>query len=462
MNGVAIRQCQALGLHLRNESKKVSASSREIRYRVWWALYGLERHLGVLTGRPTSIVDHDCTAPLPSPFDEEIFASTPQDGEAIAPVRRISSQESATVQSSPSSTASVYNKQSMVAPSTPARSVSDLSKNITPSNSLFFYHYTTLSKLSHEVMNTLYSPHAMRRSWAETETTMQTLNRLADEWRASLPPVFDFTGPDPSPEFTRQRLTLFFCHQSIKIIIHRPCLCRVDTQIPNQSNASKEYNLHAAATCVKAALDMVGFLSDVRDPIGLYQNVPWWSILHYMMQTTTVLMMELSCGAYHMRYDVEKIFNSAKRAVYWFHRMADKSIAVQRAWKLSDEMLRKVAPKIGETVDDMPSEPPPLILSHIDDLSHSAHLMQGPDQHEFSQSTPGHLLYGQSQHPESYAGFNSIFHTSYDHLAPFREQADISQLFPTSIQMDSMARVVGDSTGVQQVLYPWGPNRPPS
>ena len=446
----------------------MSPSSREIRYRVWWALYGLERHLGLLTGRPTSIADRDCTAPLPSPFNEETFTSAPPDGEAIALISRIPSQESATTPSSPSSTPSAQVKSSTVTSPTPVRSASESMKNVPPSNSLFFYYYTQLTMLSHEVMNTLYSPHALKRSWAETQTTMGTLNKMVDNWRASLPPVLDFTAQEQS-QLYRQRLALAFYHQSTRIIIHRPCLCRLDTKIPNESSSSKEFNQIAATKCVHAALGMIDFLPSEPNPIGLYQHVPWWSILHYMMQATTILMMELSYGAYHMPNEAEKIFNSAKKAVYWFYRMAEKSIAVSRAWRLSNEMLRKVAPKIGRHVDDMPSNPPPLIPSYLDELSHSARVMQGPAGlgrlPRFPRQSSGQSSYGQPSHSEDYAGFNPMFHSSYDQFAPFRGQADISNFFPSSTQMDSMARVVEDPTNTQQIFYPldaqWSQNQQP-
>ena len=435
----------------------MSPSSREIRYRVWWALYGLEHHLGVLTGRPISIVDHNCTAPLPSPFNEETFTSAAPDSEARALVRRISSQESATTPSSPSSSLSAHVKSSAVTSPTPVRSASDSLRNVPPSSSLFFHYYTQLTMLSHEVMNTLYSPHALKRSWAETQTTMGTLNKMVENWRARLPPVFDFTTQEQN-QFYRQRLALAFSHQSTRIIIHRPCLCRLDTKIPNESDTSKEFNQIAATKCVHAALGMIDFLPSEPNPIGLYQHVPWWSILHYMMQATTILMMELSYGAYHMPNEADRIFNSVKKAVYWFYRMAEKSIAVSRAWKLSNEMLRKVASKIGRQVDDMPSEPPPLIPSHQDELSRSARGMQGPARlgrrHDFPQQAPTQPWYEPPSHLEHYTGFNPMFHTSYDQFAPFRGQTDISHLFPSSTQMDSMAMVTEDPTSTQQIFYP--------
>jgi len=66
---MAIRAATALGLNMRNESSKLADDLKEIRYRVWWALYTLEYRLCTLTGRANFIVDDYCTTPLPIPFE---------------------------------------------------------------------------------------------------------------------------------------------------------------------------------------------------------------------------------------------------------------------------------------------------------------------------------------------------------------------------------------------------------
>ncbi|RDH26850.1 fungal-specific transcription factor domain-domain-containing protein [Aspergillus welwitschiae] len=75
--GIAIRSSIAMGINLRNQSKEISNTSREIRYRVWWSLYTLENTLSVMTGRPTGTSDRFCTTPLPIPFEEEQFHRDP-------------------------------------------------------------------------------------------------------------------------------------------------------------------------------------------------------------------------------------------------------------------------------------------------------------------------------------------------------------------------------------------------
>lgn len=61
---MAIRYASALGLNLRNDNRNVVDSSKEIRYRVWWALCSVERILAVMLGRLISFSQTDCKALL--------------------------------------------------------------------------------------------------------------------------------------------------------------------------------------------------------------------------------------------------------------------------------------------------------------------------------------------------------------------------------------------------------------
>ena len=137
MCGIAIRSSIALGLHLRNEAKKMSNTSKEIRYRVWWALYGLERHLGVVTGRPSSIDDNQCSTPLPIPYEEEVFFNPStgiNEGEAVERVLRYGSHES----SNSSLHSTGRNNKSPASPNTTSQHSADYFKQVQPSQSLYF------------------------------------------------------------------------------------------------------------------------------------------------------------------------------------------------------------------------------------------------------------------------------------------------------------------------------------
>ena len=480
---MAVRYGISLGLNLRNENDKVRDTHKEIRYRVWWALYGLERLLGAMTGRPTSIENRDCTVPLPIPIEEEAFndpSSGMLHGETVRLMRRISSEESTYGSSSPSSSQSSRIKQSpnTMTPPLSQQSKFDLYKNVPASLSLYFLFHTRLSILTNRVLVSLYRAGAMQQSWAQIQSHISALDAKLEKWRVSLPSVFDFTKKQRDQQFGRQRLNLGFFYYGTRILINRPCLCRLDRRIEKASNRCKVFNWDTATLCVRAAKGMLDLLPAEPNPVGLYKIAPWWCLLHHLVQAATILMIELSFRADHMPYEVEEILGTAKKAVLWLNEMSGESVAAKRAWKMCDDMLRKVAPKVGREVNDLPKDIPPsrAHTSSGSSASRQSHLMwtsdgedvwEGPQ--KFAQQFPGQTYYGGPQpdhdtvsHPPMYTLYDEYIAHSPSVLSTSVPTSSISAYFPSSIQMNSMAMEDGDR-GVHNLFFgqnqQWQPSR---
>src|SRR5436190_11527894 len=71
--GLAVRHATALALHLRNEAKSLPDVEKELRIRIWWSVYNLERFVAELSGRPTCVWNKDISTPFPLNEDEERF-----------------------------------------------------------------------------------------------------------------------------------------------------------------------------------------------------------------------------------------------------------------------------------------------------------------------------------------------------------------------------------------------------
>jgi len=374
MSGIAIRQATAMGLNLRNDAKNVQDSSKEVRYRMWWALSSLERELAVMTGRLPSFLEADCTAPVPL---EEDPLSTQH--AAIQLTRRWVSQESRPNEhdsvSSPSSSnsrrkSSQGNSFSPLTQSSPQEPIPNVAP---PSTAFYFFHRTKLSVFTSEVLTRLYRSTAMNASWSQTQANMLDLAVELEHWRADLPAVFDFSRQQHDNQWLCQRTGLGFFYYSTMIIINRPSLCRVDRKIPNESGKARDINRSTAMRCVHAALDMLKLMPDEPNPVGLYKVSPWWCLVHHLMQASTVLMLELAFRADHMPAEVEKIFESAKKVVIWLRAMSEYDIAAGRAWRMCDDMLRRVAPKVGKSGHEVPnpgvSTETMLDLGHMQDMT---------------------------------------------------------------------------------------------
>lgn len=399
-----------------------------------------------MTGRPVSLSETDCTAPAPLPLEEDSFLGnnvpSPRD---IALLRRLSSQESRqsdnTISTSSSNGYSSKVKTSPVDSMSPASLPSSQEKKqvIPPCNALYFGYHTALNTLTNEVLNRLYRADAMSKSWADIQSTIATLNSKIEKWQAKLPNVFDFTKKQRDQRFVRQRMSLGFFYYSILTIINRPCLCRIDRKIAHQSSKAKDFNRETAMKCVHAARDMLELLPQEPNAVGLYTVAPWWCLVHYLVQAATVLMLELSFRSDHMPNEVEEIFNSAKKAVDWLRSLSEVDEAARRAWSLCDEMLRKVAPKVGRS---------PAEASNYDSFSdhqgNAVDQMQGVDSTQFTQASAKSSLYLPQHHYASSAPFHQPIFSSYDQFLSYGQAPTTSgsglynDMFPTVAATDTM------------------------
>ena len=310
-----------------------------------------ERILAVMTGRPTSFLQSDCTALLPSPVDEEsIFIKEASN------VRRDSSGQE-TISSPSSSTSPTKTKASPGISFSPLshHTASDKPRGGPPNHAMYFVYHTKLSILTNEVLDRLYRAGVIHKSWEAIQINIANLASKLDQWHSELPPVFDFIKKQRDQQFVRQRMSLGFFYYSTVMITNRPCLCRVGRKIPNESQKSIDFNLSAAVGCVYAAKDMMEMLPEEPNPIGLYKVAPWWCIVHHLVQAAVVLMLELSMHAEHLPHEADEILETARKAIYWLKSMSQENLAAHRAWRLCDDMLQKVATMAGRNVDGLPT-----------------------------------------------------------------------------------------------------------
>ncbi|EXJ92443.1 hypothetical protein A1O3_00994 [Capronia epimyces CBS 606.96] len=366
LTGIAIRQASALGMNMRNDSANLPNTLKEIRYRVWWALYTLEHRLCNMTGRVNCILDDHCTAPLPVPLDEEQFDS--EEGQKLLSKER---QQGVRAPASNPQTPSNHN----TTPSTDrsrsqtkmeSRSPSTLSnlgnmewaKDVAPNSSLYFLHLVQLSRLTQNIFHRLYNPAAIQGTWSDIQRTIGDLDEQIEHWYRNLPPAFAFRRKQRDRGSYEARLGLGFFYYSTKMTIHRPCLCRLDRKIPGQSNKSLEFNRNSAAKCVEAAMEALGSIPDEPNAVGLIRVGPWWTMLHLLVQACTVLMLEISFRANHMPEEADNILESSKKGVRWLHALAEDNLSAKRAWATCFAMLQGAAQKMGRTVEDLPHFPP--------------------------------------------------------------------------------------------------------
>ncbi|TDZ49627.1 putative sterigmatocystin biosynthesis P450 monooxygenase stcS [Colletotrichum trifolii] len=69
--GLALRKALAIGLHLEPDDPGLGEDEREMRRRLWWSIYSLERTVTIKLNRPRSISQDIITARMPQPLSRD-------------------------------------------------------------------------------------------------------------------------------------------------------------------------------------------------------------------------------------------------------------------------------------------------------------------------------------------------------------------------------------------------------
>ncbi|CEL04455.1 hypothetical protein ASPCAL05585 [Aspergillus calidoustus] len=341
LSGMSIQSAVTMGLNLRNESNIIFSNSRETRYRVWWSLYILHVLLCVMTGRLPSSTEDSCTTPLPVPFIEEEFARDEveqliEDHEARSFfMENLVSRSSA--QSAESTLLSDSSRHQSPGPSKQSDKVaSAAAKILTPNSSLHFLYFVELGLIMQRAIDALYAPGAGRKSWRSIEMIISALNGRADSWLSKLPAELHFTQGAPACE--KERLSLAFSFYSTKILITQPCLSRLLRQASGGSQV-ETFCTTTAALCGDLATQMLELLPSTPDLSWVYQRSPWWSLVHYIMQATTVLLISLFVKQKANTIQHPRTIESVLKAAEWLACLATKDPLAQRARTVCQDLF---------------------------------------------------------------------------------------------------------------------------
>ncbi|KAJ5840138.1 uncharacterized protein N7525_005326 [Penicillium rubens] len=348
--GIAIRSAVAMGLNIRSESESITHFSKELRYRVWWALFMLDMVLCETTGRPPGTGDIFCSTPFPVPFAEEDFWDT-----RVMQIITDKRARNAFFTSLISDTAaSPYESVTLRTPEQQEsgkgkqeeRASQRETENLTPNSSLYFLYAVDLAHLLREAINILYAPRATRQSWLEIETAIPTLNNHADNWLSLLPAEFDFTKLDTTHQFLQQRASLAFQFYATKLIILQPCIRHLSQQSSEASSPGTVCD-QMAILCVQMAGRMLDLLPEEPDLTWLYGVAPWWCILHNIMQSTTILLTEMFTRTHVGTAKAVDITKKIDKATRWLEEMSTRDLSSQRAWLVCMDLLSRHGSKFG-------------------------------------------------------------------------------------------------------------------
>jgi hypothetical protein len=338
--GRALRFGYALGLHIQHDDLVSSAAEREVISRIWWGHYALESTLAVVTGRP-SIGNHTtCFVPLPLPIpsseiEETIIESRFGDRRASRTRLLVSKLSLASAGSMDS----------------PIRTVFDpVSSNLEPGNSgSYLKNVVQLGEIANEALS-MYAASTVKGSWPSVQENIMRLTAELDRWASYLPDDLDFDkrGAIIGHKYEREKNTLEILFHSTKMLITRPCMCRLDRWTMNQRARLSEFNERMALTCVESAKSVARVLPNRPEAnlVRLYQAVPFWNIVSTIMQSLGVLLLEAVYEASYSTHDGKEVMPSLKKLVRWLRAMRRGNEMADRAYGLVVGLLRTLVTKI--------------------------------------------------------------------------------------------------------------------
>jgi hypothetical protein len=96
---------------------------------------------------------------------------------------------------------------------------------------------------------------------------------------------------------------------------------------------------------------MLDMLPTEPDATWLYGVSPWWCVLNYIMQSTTVLMTELFARTTPGTPEAANLVEKIQKATQWLLEMSTKDSSSQRAWLVCMDILSRHGEKFSIKID---------------------------------------------------------------------------------------------------------------
>ncbi|KAF9652607.1 hypothetical protein BDM02DRAFT_3088957, partial [Thelephora ganbajun] len=203
--GQALRRAQDIGLHRSPRRLQLSSLEKEIRRRVWWCVYGLDRVLSMALGRPSGANDDDCDVELPVEIDDGQLQSSAE-GNTLSP-----------------------------------------GENFMTGFIWLTKIYIIAGKIARQLQSSKIEDPSKDDQMSQT---VRALDRELAEWVENLPHnVRHATNNRKNPKMLALCLTAFFVYHSAIINLHRPLIPDSDTSTNDLS--SLKQCISAAKSCLR-------------------------------------------------------------------------------------------------------------------------------------------------------------------------------------------------------------------
>ncbi|KAI9494489.1 fungal-specific transcription factor domain-containing protein [Zychaea mexicana] len=249
ITGTAIRMAQDLGLHRSSTRWLLPEHEIELRRRIWYAVYVMDKWIAAELGRPVAILDEEFDVELPSVYEiTSIYHSELRDAQLrhMKPALLLDA-ETALKEKRP-----VY---------------------------AAFLHMISLARTLGQVLVSLYSP-KMQYAARRNIYLVDTLNMALTRWKMSVPPDLQCEDNKPDKAFPNGGMMHIF-YNCVVLLLHRPF-------IMDQDSANINHALQSLSTCTAAAINIIDTVEALEN-MGVI-CMPWCMVGYATFQAAIVFL----------------------------------------------------------------------------------------------------------------------------------------------------------------------------
>ncbi|KAI9148194.1 PrpF protein [Paramyrothecium foliicola] len=302
-SGLAFRMLIDLGLHVDARStRRFSDEDLEIRRRVFWGAFVVDKIQSLYQGRPVSLKDTDALVPIQ-------FLDTYEELEHWQPF--------------------AYGSSSTNYHGSPAYSVST---------------FTSLCKLSitmSDILSCIYTERSSDQSSADLSSTLNKLQRQLDKWREGLPshlhfdPVKSATTAPPPHVFS-----LHAIYNVLVILLHRPFVA--DGHL---YSTSRSISVDSFMKCASAASNITNLLRAYHRAFSI-RKAP------YLISYATYVAATIHTRIAAKRGSGSSAYGNLMTCLSVFQENQETNSAVNKA----SMIVRGLMKKHGISIEEVPSE----------------------------------------------------------------------------------------------------------
>ncbi|KAF9578826.1 Transcriptional activator of fatty acid utilization, partial [Lunasporangiospora selenospora] len=212
--GMATRMAQDLGMHRDSARWHLPPMETEIRKRLWWTCYVMDRWVSVCMGRPVSIDDDDCDVEYPSLVEQDYLDPDADNSVPNENVEKLKEQSAFALD--------------------------------------YFVEIIKLSQIGGEILQRVYSaktrnlpPHVVSHAVTELDTRLT-------KWLQALPPRLRYDHKVSPLSLDRWVASIHSSYYSILILLHRPHMVPWSLTKTKLSESLSSLNI-----CISAANSIV-------------------------------------------------------------------------------------------------------------------------------------------------------------------------------------------------------------